>query len=98
MALALTRQKLSYFDSPEKAKAGVPRGAYVLLEADGGAPDVVLMGSGSEVEIAVAARLQLAAQGIKARVVSCPSLELFAKQDAALSCVGAAKRRGARRG
>lgn len=83
VALALTRQKLSFFNQPEAAKAGVPRGAYVLLEADGGDADVVLMASGSEVEIAVAARLQLAAQGVKARVVSCPSLELFAKQDAA---------------
>ena len=83
VALALTRQKLSYFNSPEKAKAGVPRGAYVLLEAEGGDAEVVLMSSGSEVEIAVAARLQLQAAGIRARVVSCPSLELFAKQDAA---------------
>ncbi len=83
VALALTRQKLSYFNSADKAKAGVPRGAYVLLEAEGGDAEVVLMGSGSEVEIAVAARLQLQAAGIRARVVSCPSLELFAKQDAA---------------
>ena len=83
VALALTRQKLSYFNNPSAAKAGVPRGAYVLLEAEGGDAEVVLMGSGSEVEIAVAARLQLQAQGVPARVVSCPSLELFAKQDAA---------------
>jgi len=80
VALALTRQKLSYLGNAAAAKEGVARGAYVLLEADGEA-DVVLMASGSEVEIAVAARLQLAATGVKARVVSCPSLELFAKQD-----------------
>jgi transketolase len=83
VALALTRQKLAYNNAAAKAKAGVPRGAYVLLEAEGGDADVVLLASGSEVEIAVAARLQLAAQGVRARVVSCPSLELFAKQDAA---------------
>ena len=83
VALALTRQKLAYNNAADKAKAGVPRGAYVLLEAEGGDADVVLLASGSEVEIAVAARLLLAAQGTRARVVSCPSLELFAKQDAA---------------
>ncbi|MBC8090170.1 MAG: transketolase [Phycisphaerae bacterium] len=83
VALALTRQKLSYLGNPSAAKEGVPRGAYVLLEAEGGEADVVLMASGSEVEIAVGARLQLAATGVKARVVSCPSLELFGKQDAA---------------
>ncbi|MDQ6611594.1 MAG: transketolase [Gemmatimonadota bacterium] len=83
VAIALTRQKLSYQNAPEKIKAGVQRGAYVLLEAEGGDADVVLLASGSELEIAVAARLLLAAQGIKARVVSCPSLELFAKQDVA---------------
>ena len=83
VALALTRQKLSYFNNPSAARTGVPRGAYVLLEAEGGDAEVVLMGSGSEVEIAVAARVLLQAQGIRARVVSCPSLELFAKQDAA---------------
>lgn len=83
VALALTRQKLSYLGAADKAKAGVARGAYVLAEAEGGDADVVLLASGSEVEIAIAARLQLAASGIRARVVSCPSLELFAKQDAA---------------
>jgi transketolase len=83
VAIALTRQKVAYNNAAEKAKEGVPRGAYVLLEADGGDAEVVLMASGSEVEIAVAARAQLATAGIRARVVSCPSLELFAKQDAA---------------
>lgn len=82
VALALTRQKLSYLNNAAGARAGVSRGAYVLLEAEGGDAEVVLLASGSEVEIAVAARLQLAAQGIRARVVSCPSLELFARQDA----------------
>lgn len=83
VALALTRQKLAYNDAADKAKAGVQRGAYVLLDAVGGEAEVVLLASGSELEIAVAARVQLAAQGVQARVVSCPSLELFAKQDTA---------------
>ncbi len=80
-AIVLTRQKLSYFNEPTRARAGVPRGAYVVADANG-VPNVVLMASGSEVEIALAAREKLAANGVNARVVSCPSLELFATQDA----------------
>ncbi len=83
VAIVLTRQKLSYFNERARVRAGVPRGAYVLNESAGDTPDVVLMATGSEVEIACAARAQLAVQGIAARVVSCPSLELFAQQDAA---------------
>ena len=67
--------------APDAARAGVPRGAYVVAESSG-APDVVLLATGSEVEIAVAARAQLTATGVSARVVSAPSLELFAQQDA----------------
>ena len=63
------------------AAAGTLRGAYVLAEADGGAPDVILMGTGSEVQLALAAREQLAAEGVNARVVSVPSQEWFAEQD-----------------
>ncbi len=81
-AIVLTRQKLSYYNEPARARAGVPHGAYVVADTNG-VPNVVLMASGSEVEIALAARAQLAATGVNARVVSCPSLELFAKQDAA---------------
>ena len=82
-ALVLTRQKLAYLDKPDAARAGVPRGAYVVADPTGGhVPDVVLIATGSEVEIALAARAQLALDGISARVVSAPSLELFAKQDA----------------
>jgi transketolase len=81
-AIVLTRQKLSYFNEPSRARAGVPRGAYVVADTNG-VPNVVLMASGSEVEIALAAREKLAANGVNARVVSCPSLELFASQDAA---------------
>ncbi|WP_127129119.1 transketolase [Georgenia sp. SYP-B2076] len=62
---------------------GTLKGAYVLAEADGGSPDVILMGTGSEVQLALAAREQLAAEGIKARVVSVPSQEWFAEQDEA---------------
>jgi transketolase len=81
VALVLTRQKLGFIDRETFAKADVSRGAYVLADADGGAPDVVLMSSGSEVALIVEARTKLAAQGIRARVVSVPSMELFAAQD-----------------
>ena len=67
-----------YADTSDVAKGG-----YVLLDADGGAPDVVLIGTGSEVQIAVAAREQLAADGIRARVVSMPCREWFDEQDKA---------------
>ncbi len=59
----------------------VTRGAYVLLEADGGSPDVILIGTGSEVQLAVAARDLLAEKGISARVVSMPCREWFDRQD-----------------
>jgi transketolase len=84
VALVLTRQKLGFIDRTKYGSAeGVRRGAYVLGDAEGGAPQVVLMSSGSEVALCVAAREKLAAEGVRARVVSVPSLELFAKQDAA---------------
>ncbi len=79
-ALVLTRQKLAYFGKTSAIQAGVPRGAYVL--SDVAQPAVVLMATGSEVEIALAARDLLATQGVAARVVSMPSFELFAQQDA----------------
>lgn len=59
------------------------KGAYVLAEAPNGTPDVILIGTGSEVQLAVAAREALAAEGVNARVVSAPSLEWFAEQDEA---------------
>mgnify|MGYP002777960283 CR=1 FL=1 len=82
VALVLTRQKLAYVDRTRFAAAsGVARGAYALnAEAD---PQVVLMASGSEVELAMKAGDLLGADGIRARVVSVPSMELFAAQDAA---------------
>jgi len=79
-AIVLTRQKLSYFNEPTRARDGVKHGAYIVADAAGHVPNVVLLASGSEVEIALAAREQLSGEGIHARVVSCPSLELFAQQ------------------
>ncbi|MFC5184644.1 transketolase [Actinomadura harenae] len=83
--LILSRQKLPTFDrSGELASAdGVARGGYVLAEADGGRPEVIIIGTGSEVQLAVAAREELQAEGIPTRVVSMPSVEWFEQQDAA---------------
>jgi transketolase len=84
IALVLTRQKLPLFDRTTLgAASGVTRGAYVLADVEGGAPAVVILSSGSEVEIALKAREQLATAGIRARVVSMPCMEIFAQQDAA---------------
>lgn len=81
-ALALSRQNLPVLaGTAERAASGVAAGAYVLEEG-AGAPAVVLIASGSEVALAAAARGQLAARGISARVVSMPSWELFAAQPA----------------
>ncbi len=80
-ALILTRQALPVLEGDrEMIHAGVARGAYVLAEADGGKPAVVLIASGSEVHLALTARKALAAQGIATRVVSMPSWELFRAQ------------------
>ncbi|HWE41446.1 MAG TPA: transketolase C-terminal domain-containing protein, partial [Gemmatimonadaceae bacterium] len=80
-ALVLTRQKLGFIDRTKYASAsGLLMGAYVLGDATGGKPEVVIMSSGSEVAIAIAAYEKLTAQGIAARVVSMPSHELFARQ------------------
>ncbi len=82
--LALSRQNVPTFPRGTDGysdTSNVGRGAYVLLDADGGTPDVVLIGTGSEVQIAVAARDQLAADGIRARVVSMPCREWFEEQD-----------------
>ncbi|HZS06311.1 MAG TPA: transketolase [Blastocatellia bacterium] len=77
----LTRQALPTVDRTKYAPAsGVAKGAYVLADADGGKPDVLLMASGSEVSLCVEAYEQLKADGIKARVISMPSWELFEHQ------------------
>ncbi|HEX2778030.1 MAG TPA: transketolase [Gemmatimonadaceae bacterium] len=81
-ALVLTRQKLGFIDRTKYgAASGVLKGAYVLADApDGAKPTVVLMSSGSEVALALAAHEKLVASGVAARVVSMPSHELFARQ------------------
>jgi transketolase len=82
--LALTRQAMPTFDRAKYASAGgVAKGAYVLADAPGGKPDVILMASGSEVSLCMEAFEKLNANGIKTRVVSMPSWELFEHQDAA---------------
>jgi transketolase len=79
--LALTRQKVPALDRSTFASAeGLLRGGYVLADAEGGAPDAVLIASGSEVHLALAAREKLAAKRIVARVVSLPSWYLFSRQ------------------
>ena len=83
-ALVLTRQAIPTFDRSKYApSSGVVKGAYVLADAPGGKPDVILMASGSEVHLCVEASEKLKAEGIQARVVSMPSWELFERQDAA---------------
>jgi transketolase len=80
--LAVTRQAMPTLDRAKYAPAaGVAKGAYVLADA-GGKPDVILIGTGSEVSLCVDASEKLKAEGVKARVVSMPSWELFERQDA----------------
>jgi len=80
--LALSRQKLPVLDPTRYPSVadGVARGAYVLAAADGATPDAVIVATGSEVELALGARAQLAREGIDVQVVSAPCLELFAEQ------------------
>jgi transketolase len=81
VALALTRQKLPVIDRRKYASAqGLHRGAYVLAEAEGGFPEVVIIGTGSEVSVALGARDLLQAKGIRTRVVSMPCWEFFSAQ------------------
>ncbi len=84
VALVLTRQSVPTLPRDEfAAAAGVRRGGYVLADAAGGdLPELILMASGSEVSIAVDAYRQLAADGVRCRLVSMASMELFAEQDA----------------
>jgi transketolase len=82
VALILTRQDVPTLDRSKYAPAsGLAQGAYVLVDSADGRPDVILIGTGSEVSLCVAAYEQLTANGIKARVVSMPSWELFEQQD-----------------
>jgi transketolase len=82
-ALVLTRQGLPTFDRSKYAPAsGVAKGAYILADAADGKPDVILMATGSEVSLCITAYEQLTSEGIKTRVVSMPSWDLFEKQSA----------------
>jgi len=86
--IVLTRQNIPVFERGDGEASGdtfasaknVAKGAYILAEAVGGTPDVILIGTGSEVQLAIDAREQLKADGINARVVSAPSLEWFQEQ------------------
>ena len=82
--LALSRQNLPQFRTDASAKNRLAEGAYELFAAEGGKAQVSLFASGSEVEIAVAARKLLADKGVRARIVSVPSLELLLEQDEAV--------------
>jgi transketolase len=81
VALVLTRQKLGLIDRSKYASAaGLEKGAYVLADSPGGDPQVLLMSSGSEVALILEAQEKLAAEGVRTRVVSMPSQEIFASQ------------------
>ena len=80
-AIALSRQPLPTFDRRKYASAaGAARGAYVMADAPGGPPEIILIASGSEVSLVVAAHETLMAQGIRSRVVSMPSWDVFEHQ------------------
>ncbi|HEY5815604.1 MAG TPA: transketolase [Solirubrobacterales bacterium] len=82
VALVLTRQSVPVLDRERYASAeGLWRGGYVLADAEGGDPDLVLIATGSEVALALAAHEELSEEGIRSRVVSLPCWELFERQD-----------------
>ncbi|WP_276527293.1 transketolase-like TK C-terminal-containing protein, partial [Cronobacter turicensis] len=81
-ALIFSRQNLAQQERSEQQLADIARGAYILKDCDG-QPQLIFIATGSEVELAVAAADKLAAEGVKARVVSMPSTDVFDKQDAA---------------
>jgi transketolase len=79
--LALSRQPLPIFDRSKYAPAsGLARGAYVMADSAGGPPEVILIGSGSEVALIVEAHETLTAEGIRSRAVSMPSWDIFEHQ------------------
>jgi transketolase len=80
-ALVLSRQPLPTFDRSRYAAAsGLAQGAYVMADAPGGQPEVILIASGSEVSLAIAAHETLTSEGIRSRVVSMPSWDIFEHQ------------------
>lgn len=82
VSLVLTRQAVPTLEwTGDTAATGVPRGGYILVDAPQANPDVILIATGSEVRLSVAAREQLMMEGIQARIVSLPSWELFDSQD-----------------
>jgi transketolase len=82
VSLVLTRQAMPTYDRTKYgAASGVGKGAYIFAEADGGKPEVILIGTGSELHLCVEAYDRLKSEGIKARVVSMPCTELFDAQD-----------------
>ena len=81
--LALTRQGVPHLDRSRANSPGVGKGAYVLSEAEGGSAEVILIGTGSEVQLCVKAQAKLKESGVKARVVSMPSWEIFDAQEPA---------------
>jgi transketolase len=84
VALVLTRQNLPTYDRTKYAPvSGVAKGGYIFADAPGGKPDVILLGTGSELSLAVEAHEKLTAAGVKSRVVSLPCWELFEDQDEA---------------
>jgi transketolase len=84
VGLSLTRQKLPTLPgTAESARRGVAKGGYILREASGGTPKIILIGTGSELQLAFGAAESLEKEGVPARVVSLPCWELFERQDAA---------------
>ena len=82
LSLALIGNALGrHFAIREKVDSGLARGAYVLADAPGSDPEVILIGTGSEVALCLQAYEQLSKEGVRARVVSMPSWELFDDQD-----------------
>ncbi len=78
---ALTRQHVPHLDRSNAKNVDVSKGAYILSEADGGTPEVILIGTGSEVSLCMEAQKKLKGYGVKARVVSMPGWNLFEAQD-----------------
>src|SRR5204863_6407224 len=82
VAMVLTRQALPTIDRTKYAAAsGVAKGGYILADAQGGTPEVILIGTGSELSLCVSAYEKLTAEGVCARVVSMPSTDIFDMQD-----------------
>jgi transketolase len=82
VGLVLSRQNIPVLEGTKELGAGLARGGYVLADSDG-APDIVLVGTGSEVQLCLGAAASLGAGGVAARVVSLPCWEWFAEQDEA---------------